>query len=175
MEKIDGKLVLEHKSAHVQNLFFKFHKLICNLPRFFLEYIQWERASFDAIFNLVGAVRDEPTTLKDVAMYYEPETSDMLWQATGNLRGMLAVTLTYGFEERLFGLAEARYGGQMCELSEDMFPFVYCHPLNMGKMMIEYLNYAKDVKSLLPNTEVPVTDSTPSSMRQGNLRADGVI
>lgn len=159
----------------VQNRF-ETHQIRCKTG-FYREWrrLMWERASFDAIFNLVGAVRDEPTTLKDVAMYYEPETSDMLWQATGNLRGMLAVTLTYGFEERLFGLAEARYGGQMCELSEDMFPFVYCHPLNMGKMMIEYLNYAKDVKSLLPNTEVPVADSTPSSMRQGNLRADGVI
>jgi len=42
----------------------------------------WEQAIFDAVFNLVGAVRAEPTTIQDVANYYEAEVSDML-QKTG--------------------------------------------------------------------------------------------
>jgi len=136
---------------------------------------QWERASFDAVFNLVGAIRVEPTTLKDVAMYYEEETSDMLWQVTGSLRGWLAVTLLYGFEERLFGLAEARFSEQQCEISEEMFPYMFCAPLDKGNMLVEYLNYAKDERKLIQNVQLPKCDNTPSSMRQGNLRADGVI
>lgn len=108
-------------------------------------------------------------------MYYEPEVSDMLWQVTSNLRGMLAVTLSYGFEERLFGFAEARCRDVPCEISEEMFPYVYCAPINMGKLMIEYLNYAKDVKGLLQNTPLPTCSTRPSLMRQGNLRADGAI
>lgn len=135
----------------------------------------WERASFDAVFHLVGAVREERTTLKDVAMYYEQEASDMLWQVTSNLRGWLAVTLSYGFEERLFGFAEAQCGDVLCEIPEDMFPYVYCPPLDKGNMLIEYLNYAKDERGLIPNVQLPKCDTKPSLMRQGNLRADGVI
>lgn len=33
----------------------------------------WERSVFDAVFHLVGAIRDEPTTLADVANYYSEE------------------------------------------------------------------------------------------------------
>jgi len=137
--------------------------------------LMWERASFDAVFNLVGAIRDEPTTPKDVALYYEQETSDMLWQVTSSLRGWLAVTLLYGFEERLFELAERRFGESQCEISEEMYPYMFCAPLDKGSMMVEYLNYAKDMKGLIPNVELPKTDNRPSAMLQGNLRADGVV
>jgi len=44
-----------------------------------------------------------------------------------------------------------------------------------GNMMIEYLNYGKDVKGLIPNVELPKCDNRPSAMIQGNLRADGVV
>ena len=154
---------------------FESHQIRCKVG-FYREWrrLMWERASFDAVFNLVGAVRDEPTTIKEVAMYYEPETSDMLWQVTGNLRGMLAVTLPYGFEERLFGFAET-FSEQQCELSEEMFPYTFCPPLTGGNKIIEYLNYAKDVNGLIQNTALPRFDNRPSKMRQGNLRADGVV
>ena len=33
----------------------------------------WERSVFDAVFNLIGAIRDKPTTIADVAKYYEAE------------------------------------------------------------------------------------------------------
>ncbi len=137
--------------------------------------MMWERASLDAVFNLIGAVRDEPTTLKDVAMYYETEASDMLWQVTGALRGMLAVTLLYGFEERLFCFAEQRLGEQQCVLDEDMYPYIFCPPFDQSKMIVEYLNYAKDEKGMIPNAYVPPCSTKPSLMRQGNMRADGVI
>ena len=137
--------------------------------------LMWERAAFDSVFNLVGAVRDEPTTPKQVAEFYEQETSDMLWQVTSNLRGWLAVTLLYGFEERLFTLAEFRYGEVQCAISEEMFPYIFCAPLYKGDMMIEYLNYGKDTKGLIPNVELPKCDNRPSAMLQGNLRADGVV
>lgn len=137
--------------------------------------MMWERAAFDAVFNLIGAVRTEPTTLKDVAMYYEAEVSDMLWEVTTKLRGMLAVTLLYGFEERLFGFAERRFGEQQCQINDDMFQYTFCAPFDQGKMMVEYLSYAKDERGLIPNSYVPPCNSKPSMMRQGNLRADGVI
>jgi len=135
----------------------------------------WERAAFDAVFNLIGSLRAEPTTLKDVAMYYEPEVSDMLWEVTGKLRGMLAVTLLYGFEERLFGFAEARFGQQQCQISEEMFQYTFCPPFDQSKMIVEYLNYAKDERGLIPNVTIPACSTKPSLMRQGNLRADGVV
>lgn len=155
---------------------FESHDIRCKTG-FYREWrrLMWERASFDAVFNLVGAVREEPTTLKDVAMYYEAEASDMLWQVTSNLRGWLAVTLSYGFEERLFGFAEARFAEQQCEISEEMFPYMFCSPLNQGNMLVEYLNYAKDERGMLQSIDLPRCETRPSLMRQGNLRADGAI
>lgn len=137
--------------------------------------MMWERAAFDAVFNLVGAVRQEPTSLKDVAMYYEAEVSDMLWEVTTKLRGMLAVTLLYGFEERLFGFAEMRCAEEPCKISEEMFPYQFCPPFDQCKMIAEYLNYAKDERGLIPTVNIPRCSTKPSLMRQGNLRADGVI
>ena len=137
--------------------------------------LMWERAAFDAVFNLIGAVREEPTTLKDVASYYEQEASDMLWQVTSNLRGWLAVTLAYGFEERLFSFAEMRCGDVPCQISEEMFPYIFCAPLDKGNMLIEYLNYAQQERGLIPNIPLPKCDTRPSLMRQGNLRADGAV
>lgn len=137
--------------------------------------MMWERAAFDAVFNLVGALRDEPTTLKDVALYYEAEVSDMLWEVTGKLRGMLAVTLLYGFEERLFGFAERRFGEQQCELDDDMFPYMFCPPFDQSNKIVEYLNYAKDEKGMIPNASIKPCSTLPSLMRPGNLRADGVL
>ena len=99
----------------------------------------------------------------------------MLWEVTSNLRGWLAVTLSYGFEERLFGFAEQRFSEQQCEISEEMFPYMFCAPLDKGRMMNEYLNYAKDDLGLIPNTQLSRCDTKPSLMRQGNLRADGAI
>lgn len=75
----------------------------------------WERNCLDAVMNLVGSVREEPTTLADVANYYEEEVSDMLWEISGTLRGWKAITLLYGFEERMFGFAE-RQKSQQCAI-----------------------------------------------------------
>lgn len=137
--------------------------------------MMWERAAFDAVFNLIGVVREQPTSLKDVALYYEAEASDMFWEVTGKLRGMLAVTLLYGFEERLFGFAEFRFAEQQCQISEEMFPYQFCPPFDQSKMIVEYLNFAKDERGLIPNVSIPTCSTKPSLMRQGNLRADGVI
>jgi hypothetical protein len=135
----------------------------------------WERAAFDAVFNLVGAVRREPTSIKDVALYYDQEASDMLWQITGNLRGWLAVTVTYGFEERLFNWAESRFDKVPCEIPEEMYPYMFPAPIDKGNMLIEYVNYAKSELGLLQNAQLPKCSTVPSAMRQGNLRSDGVI
>lgn len=136
----------------------------------------WEQACFDAAFSLIGGVRDIDTTMQDVAKYYESEASDMLWEMTGALRGFLAVTLPYGFEERVFGFAEQKHFAEVpCTLDEDMYEYVFCPPFNGCKTVAEYLNYAKEEKNLLQNTVVPKADGRPSVMRQGNLRADGVL
>jgi hypothetical protein len=139
----------------------------------------WERAVYDCVFNVVGSVREEKTDHADVAMFYELEASDMSWELANGLRGGLAVTLIYGFEERLFSMAEMRGKDEICELSDIMFD----HSLNIfpGKcrMLKEYLNYAKDKCGHLQGSNVPKVptelDSLPSKVKEGNLRADGVI
>lgn len=137
--------------------------------------LMWERAAFDAVFNLVGSVRREPISIKDVALYYDQEASDMLWQISSNLRGWLAVTVTYGFEERLFSWAESRFDKIPCEIPEEMFPYMFPSPIDKGNMLIEYLNYAKDELGLLQSIPLPKCSTIPSAMRQGNLRSDGVV
>ena len=139
----------------------------------------WERALYDAVWNIVGAVRDEPTDHADVAYYYEEEASDMIWELANNLRGGLAVTLIYGFEDRLFSFAEQRGKDDPCELIDEMFDYMQnCFP---GKnfILLEYCNYAKKEKGLLQKSEVPSvpTEMTelPSLVKRGNLRADGTI
>ena len=135
----------------------------------------WERAAYDAAFNLIGAVRSEPTKMKDVALYYDEEVSDMLWEISGALRGHLAVTLSYGFEERVFGVGE-NAEDEACELTEEMYPFLYDNALLNSKMLVQYLNFAKDELGMLSNIELPISRlDKPSLMRQGNLRADGAI
>jgi len=150
-------------------------------PVFYREWrrAMWERAVFDCVFNVVGSVREEKTDHADVAMYYELEASDMMWELANNLRGGLAVTLIYGFEDRLFSMAEMRGKDDICELPDEMFD--YSQNIFPGKclMLKEYLNYAKDKCGLLQGVTVPVVpsqiDELPSKVRQGNLRADGVI
>ena len=139
---------------------------------------QWEQSAYDAVFHLVGAVRSEPTTVADVANYYEPEVSDMMWGISGFLRGSRAITLTYGFEERMFGVAEVVGSGQQCVLIEDMYPFLY-EPFEGVPTFNEYLVYAQEECGLLPNANIPRQSASvmdkPPIIRQGNLRADGVI
>jgi hypothetical protein len=123
---------------------------------------------------LIGSVRQEPTTIKDAAFYYGDEASDMLWQVTSVLRGWLAVTLLYGFEERMFGFAEQRGGKDTCHIDDTMYPYIFPPPFDQSSMICEYLNYAKDDCKLI-TVQVPKASKKPSAMRQGNLRADGVI
>jgi hypothetical protein len=139
----------------------------------------WERALYDCVWNVVGAVREDKTDHYQVAAYFETEASDMMWELVNGLRGGLAVTLIYGFEDRLFSFAEMRGKDEPCEIIDDMFD----HMLNVfpgkARMLWEYCNYAKDRKGLLQLSNVPPVpselSSLPSKVRTGNLRADGVI
>ena len=139
----------------------------------------WERAIFDCVFNVVGSVREEKTDHADVAMYYELEASDMMWELVNNLRGGLAVTLIYGFEDRLFSIAEMRGKDDICELPDIMFDYSQNIFPGQCRILKEYLNYAKDKCGILQGVYVPPLptqlDGLPSKVRQGNLRADGVI
>jgi hypothetical protein len=137
----------------------------------------WEANIFDVTFNLVGAVREEPTTLQDVANYYEQEVSDMVWEITGSLRAWKAVTLLYGFEERLLGVGEQKTS--QCTLVEDRFPFIWGNQvfLNSPKVL-EYLHYAQSQFGAIPSIELPPTKEAGdlgTVLRQGNLRADGLV
>lgn len=139
----------------------------------------WERAIFDCVFNVVGSVRQEKTDHADVAMFYELEASDLMWELANNLRGGLAVTLIYGFEDRLFSIAEMRGKDDICELPDVMFDYSQNIFPGQCRMLKEYLNYAKDQCGLLQGVNVPPVptqlDGLPPKTRQGNLRADGVI
>jgi len=137
----------------------------------------WERNCLDAVMNLVGSVREEPTTLADVANYYEAEVSDMLWEISGTLRGWKAITLLYGFEERIFGFAE-RQNSQQCTIIEDWYPYIWGNKVFIeSQKFLEYLHYAKSEMGLLQSVELPPMkeELDVGKMRKGNLRADGVV
>eukprot|EP00588_Corethron_pennatum_P008750 CAMPEP_0194272246 /NCGR_PEP_ID=MMETSP0169-20130528/5854_1 /TAXON_ID=218684 /ORGANISM="Corethron pennatum, Strain L29A3" /LENGTH=419 /DNA_ID=CAMNT_0039014857 /DNA_START=36 /DNA_END=1295 /DNA_ORIENTATION=- len=160
----------------------------------------WERVLHDAVFGLVGSLREDRVSIKEVANYYGEEASDMLWEATSLLRGALAVTITYGFEERIFGLAEAMGESVECEINEELFRRcngVFCNykladdtevarsGLEKGmRMHSEYIAFARTKRSLIGekmggrvilNLGKEAEDAANSPMLQGNLRADGVI
>ena len=140
----------------------------------------WECNAMDAIFHLVGAVRTQETNLKDVANYYDEEVSDMVWQTSGCLRGWKALTLTYGVEERIFGVAENTGSSQPCVLVDDMYPYIWGNRVfTEGKMFLEYLWYAKEECGLLQSVELPrkrnVDEESRQIMREGVMRADGKI
>jgi len=142
----------------------------------------WERSLYDGALNLVGAVRNEPVNLAEIALYYDKEVSDMGWQFSQQVRGYLAVTVTYGFEERMFGFAEREGHTTVAQLpSKEMYPFIYgLPPFEGSKKVVEYLNYAQRELGLLEGiTGIPQTESfaalPPSKMRQGNLRSNGGV
>ena len=138
----------------------------------------WERAVYDCVWNVVGSVREEKTDHADVAMFYELEASDMMWELANGLRGGLAVTLIYGFEDRLFSIAEMRGKDEICELSDMMFDYSLNIFPGQCRILKEYLNYAKDNCGLLQGVNVPQVPTQLEGLpkvRQGNLRADGVI
>jgi len=164
-------------------------------PKFYRDYRRgmWEKFVMEAVFNLIGAVLKEPTTYEDVANYYANEASDMVWQISTMLRGSLAITLTYGFEERIFTFAEQRGKSILCEIDESTFDFcngviweISKSGLNLGfgdpaPLHTEYLIYAKEERGLLQSLDIPEEmknnqdNNRVSIMRQGNLRADGVV
>ena len=127
----------------------------------------WERCAYDAIFHLVGAVREEPTTVQQVALYYGEEVADIVWETTTQLRGHLAVTLSHSFEERMFGVGETQRKDVPCALDPATYEFVFPVPMRDGKMMVQYLNFANAEKGLLRGVELPrATDAgRPSAMR----------
>jgi hypothetical protein len=82
----------------------------------------------------------------------------------------------YGFEERIFGVADM--AEQKCTVTDEMYPFIWGNPVFLqSKSYMEYLQYAKEEMGVLQSIELPKMndDDFKSKMRQGNLRADGVI
>lgn len=137
----------------------------------------WEASLADAVVHLLGVVRAEPTTVAAVATYYYQEVSDIVWEISGQLRGWKALTLTFGFEERLFGVAEATGVDQPCTVNHEMYPFIWGNSVFLqSNMYLEYLQYAQTEMGLLQGIPLPQIDQDkPNIMRQGNLRADGVV
>lgn len=137
----------------------------------------WEDSIVNAVFNLLGVVREEPTSVANVANYYYEEAGDMIWEMSGQLRGWKALTLTFGFEERMYGVAEVNGVDKACVLTDEMFPFILgMDAFLQSKMYVEYLHYAQGQKGCLPNTVLPpMLEEASSIMRSGNLRADGVV
>jgi len=155
------------------------HNVFCRTD-FYREWRRrmWERSAYDACFHLVGAVRNEPTTLQQVSNYYSDEVADIVWEMSQLLRGWRAITLTYGFEERLLGIGETAGADQPCVLVSEMYPYVWGSQVFLqSKAFVEYLQYAQAEKGLLQGVELPkrADGDYTSHMRQGNLRADGVI
>ena len=137
----------------------------------------WETSMSDAVFNLLGVVREEPTSIANVATYYYSEASDICWEISGQLRGWKALTLPFGFEERIYGVAEANGVDQACFVTDEMYPYIWGIDVFLqSKMYLEYLHYAQGEKGYLQNTALPPMKSEGSTiMRAGNLRSDGNI
>ena len=61
-------------------------------------------------FNLIGSVHSqtskEELTYSTVALGYGDECVEMVRELSGCLRGSLAVTMMFGFEERIMEIAE---------------------------------------------------------------------
>lgn len=135
----------------------------------------WERALYDAVWNLVGAVREEKTDHADVAMFFDMEASDMMWELANGLRGGLAVTLIYGFEDRLFSIAEMRGKDEPCELIDQMFDHLQNIFPGKCRMLFEYCNYAKYKRGLLQGVDVPPVPSElselPSLVKTGDRKS----
>ena len=112
-----------------------------------------------------------------MALYYGDEVSDMLWGISGMLRGSRALTFTYGFEERLFGVAEMNGGDQPCTIIDEMYPFLY-EPYEMVPKFMEYMCYGQDECGLLSTVSFlrrNVGTMDKPIIRAGNMRADGVV
>jgi hypothetical protein len=139
----------------------------------------YERNVYDAVFHLLGVVRSEPTSVADVANYYGNEVSDIVWDLSQLLRGWKALTLTYGFEERIFRVAETVGEEQSCTLTEEMYPFIWGNSVFLEcKTFVDYLQLAQEEKGMLKGVTLPQredSDYKSKIMREGNLRADGVI
>ena len=140
----------------------------------------WERNVYDAVFNLIGAVRSEPTTLGDVANYYHAEVADMVWEISSNLRGWKAITLLYGFEDRMYGTGETSGKDEICHLDDKMFDFMYnSRVFTESKTLNSYLFYANEELGLLKDVTLPRkmdgSEEKRQIMRKGILRADGKI
>ena len=104
----------------------------------------------------------------------------MLWEMSSVLKGWKALTLLFGFEERMFAVAESSGEGVPCTLEDDMYPFIWGNPVYLqSKVFIEYMQLAKEEMGLLQTIDLPCTgdDDTFQSniIRKGVLRADGVI
>lgn len=138
---------------------------------------------------------NSPNTLADVAKFYGDDASDMAWQMSSMLRGSNAIALTYGFEERMFVYAETKCQDVPCSIEHDTWDHVNAvflrtslKGLSMGfgdpaPTHTEYARFAKEHGLLdfgggTTEVEIPEYDGVEqrlSIMREGNLRADGVI
>lgn len=138
----------------------------------------WERNVYDAVFHLLGSVREQPTTVAEVGQYYGEEVSDMVWEMSQLLRGWRALTLMYGFEERIFGIAETAGQGMPSTLDPAMYPYIWGNQVFLeSKSFVEYLMYAQYEIGWLQGVQLPnrADADYKTVMRSGNLRADGVV
>ena len=131
----------------------------------------------DAVLHLLGVVRPDPTSIANVATYYTEEAADIVWEISAQLRGWKALTLPFGFEERIYGVAEANGFEQQCVVFNEMYPYIWGNPVFLqSNMYLQYLHYAQSEMGMLQGIQLPpIEDDKPSIMRKGNLRADGVV
>lgn len=152
----------------------------------------WEKSVFDSVFHLIGACAvDDKTTIADVANFYGDMASEMAWQMSSLLRGSNAIALTYGWEERMFSFAEMRGTEILCSVESETWDYsngAFLATSIMGRekgfgdpaeLHTEYVSYAVKERGLLQGMNIVIPEVTgeqrKSIMREGNLRADGVI
>jgi hypothetical protein len=79
----------------------------------------------------------------------------------------------------LLGFAEQNGEGEPCTLTNEMYPFIWGNPVYLqSKMFVDYLHFAQEDRGMLQGIELPQDrgdEQFKSKMRQGNLRADGVV
>ena len=137
----------------------------------------WEQSMSDAVLHLLGVVRQEPTSVANVATYYSGESSEIFWEVSAQMKGWKALTLPYGFEERIYGVAEATGAEQQCIVFNEMYPYIWGNSVFLqSNMYLQYLHYAQSEMGFFQGIQLPpIDESKPQVMRAGQLRADGVV
>ena len=137
------------------------------------EQEQQEQHNNNNINNNNNATTTFTTTMADVAMYYSDEVSDMIWEISQLLRGWRAITLLYGFEERMFAIVEKATSEQQdhyCVLTpQEMYPYLWGNTVVLqSNLVVEYLYFAQQQQQEQQQQSITTKETTETYYYDNN-------